>query len=125
MRSIQGFARFAIIPFHAQLLVLAIELIRDIRILTVAGGVFTVGSLSLTPFSGIWIGRIDMATRLACAVAFLIWFFHAYRNIERAAIPDRKYSSTWAVVGFLVPFLNLAPLLRDAGSASGIRLACR
>jgi hypothetical protein len=62
---------------------------------------------------------------LACAIAFLIWFHHAHRNLSRGGLRRLSYSPGWAVGGFFVPFLNLVrpfQVMKEVFSGS-VRLA--
>lgn len=40
------------------------------------------------------------------AIAFLFWFYRAYRNLIRTGIRDVRYSTGWAVGGWFIPFFN-------------------
>ena len=44
---------------------------------------------------------------LATGVAFLVWFWRAYRNLDALDLP-RRYGTGWAIGGWFVPFLNFA-----------------
>jgi Domain of unknown function (DUF4328)/Uncharacterised protein family UPF0547/Protein of unknown function (DUF2510) len=41
------------------------------------------------------------------AIAFLFWFYRAYRNLIRTGIRDVRYGPGWAVGGWFIPFFNL------------------
>lgn len=41
------------------------------------------------------------------ALAFLFWFYRAYRNLIRTGIRDVRYGPGWAVGGWFIPFFNL------------------
>jgi hypothetical protein len=40
------------------------------------------------------------------AIAFLFWFYRAYRNLIRTGIRDVRFSTGWAVGGWFIPFFN-------------------
>lgn len=40
------------------------------------------------------------------ALAFLFWFYRAYRNLIRTGIRDVRFSTGWAVGGWFIPFFN-------------------
>lgn len=52
------------------------------------------------------IGQIAIA--IVCAVPFCMWFYQAYKNLLVLGVRGLKYSPSWAVGGFFVPFLNLS-----------------
>ncbi|MBS1910731.1 MAG: DUF4328 domain-containing protein [Bacteroidetes bacterium] len=106
MRSIQGFARFATIALYANLLFIAIELITDVRLISLGSTAFIIRNILLGSIGSALIPRISTAVQLICIVAFLLWFFHAYRNLQDTGVPDLNYSPAWAEAGFFVPFLN-------------------
>lgn len=41
------------------------------------------------------------------AIAFLFWFYRAYKNLVLGEVAERKYSTRWAIGGFFIPFANL------------------
>lgn len=41
------------------------------------------------------------------AILFIVWFFHAYRNLGRAGIGGLRYTPGWAIGAWFIPFLNL------------------
>jgi hypothetical protein len=41
----------------------------------------------------------------ATAIAFIVWFWRAYRNLEALGLPAR-HAAGWAIGGWFVPFLN-------------------
>ena len=53
------------------------------------------------------IGLGQAGLYLICAVAFLVWFHRAHKNLSAGGLRDLRYSPGWAVGGFFVPFLNL------------------
>ena len=53
------------------------------------------------------IGILQFLLFLGTAVAFLMWFHRAHKNLTSLGGRDLKYSPGWAVGGFFVPFLNL------------------
>ena len=54
------------------------------------------------------IHTISLLAYLVAAVAFLFWFYRAYRNLIRTGIRDVRYGTGWAVGGWFIPFFNLA-----------------
>src|SRR5689334_7274535 len=48
-----------------------------------------------------------LALLVATAVAFLIWFHRAHKNLPALGARELKYTPGWAVGGFFVPLLNL------------------
>ena len=52
------------------------------------------------------IGQLQLLVLLASALAFLIWFHRAHKNLPALGGRELKYSPRWAVGGFFVPFLN-------------------
>jgi len=40
-------------------------------------------------------------------IAFLPWFFRAYRNLARFGIPDLRYAPGWAIGSWFIPIFNL------------------
>ncbi len=53
------------------------------------------------------IHTIALITYLVTAIAFLFWFYRAYRNLIRTGIRDVRYGTGWAVGGWFIPFFNL------------------
>ncbi len=53
------------------------------------------------------IGVLQFLLVLGTAVAFLMWFQRAHKNLPGLGGRELKYSPGWAVGGFFVPFLNL------------------
>ena len=49
----------------------------------------------------------DLLAHLVTAVAFLMWFHRAHRNLPALLATQIQYSPGWAVGGWFVPFLNL------------------
>lgn len=47
-------------------------------------------------------------TLFLAGIAFIWWFHRAYRNLSPHGIAELRFSSRWAIGGWLVPFLNLA-----------------
>jgi hypothetical protein len=54
------------------------------------------------------IHTISLLTYLVSTVAFLFWFYRAYRNLIRTGIRDVRFGTGWAVGGWFIPFFNLA-----------------
>lgn len=52
------------------------------------------------------VGILQLCAFLGCAVAFLVWFHRAHKNLQ-AGVDHLRYTPAWAVGGFFVPFLNL------------------
>lgn len=52
------------------------------------------------------IHTISLLAYLMTAVAFLFWFYRAYRNLIRTGIRDVRYGTGWAVGGWFIPFFN-------------------
>jgi hypothetical protein len=64
------------------------------------------------------------------ALAFLFWFYRAYRNLIRTGIRDVRYSTGWAVGGWFIPFFNLVrpkqvanDIWRGSASAATVGIA--
>ncbi len=55
-----------------------------------------------------FIGILQFSLLVGTAVAFLMWFHRAHRNLPALGCDDLEYSPRWAVGGFFVPILNLA-----------------
>ncbi len=55
----------------------------------------------------IMVGFAQMAVFLATAIAFLMWFHRAHRNLPSLGCRNLKYSPGWAVGAWFVPILNL------------------
>lgn len=53
------------------------------------------------------IHTISLLTYLVTTIAFLFWFYRAYRNLIRTGIHDVRYGTGWAVGGWFIPFFNL------------------
>ncbi len=53
------------------------------------------------------IGIAQFGVLVGTAIAFLMWFHRAHRNLPALGSRHLKYSPGWAVGGFFVPFLNL------------------
>jgi hypothetical protein len=47
-----------------------------------------------------------LTTLVIAAVAFLVWFYRAYRNLPRRGIADLRYGPGWAIGAWFVPILN-------------------
>ena len=65
---------------------------------------------------------------LSAAIAFLVWFSRAYRNLGRLGVPGLRYTPGWAVGAWFVPILNLfrpKQVANDIWRASDPRLARR
>ncbi len=60
------------------------------------------------------VGVLGMGVLLASVCSFLIWFHRAYRRLEVLEVGNRRYSATWAVLGWFIPFLNLVRPYRVA-----------
>jgi hypothetical protein len=74
----------------------------------------TRGNAMLLPLAGI-------ALNVGSAVAFLVWFARARRNLPALGIEDCQYEQWWAVGGFLIPVLNLVrpfQVMREIWNAS-------
>jgi hypothetical protein len=56
---------------------------------------------------GAVIGVLYVGALLACAIAFLMWFHRAHKNLKLGGLDGLRYTPGWAVGGFFVPFLNL------------------
>lgn len=41
------------------------------------------------------------------AIAFLMWFYRARKNLQYFDVPGPLYSPVWAVIGFFIPVFNL------------------
>jgi hypothetical protein len=54
-----------------------------------------------------FIGLLQFVLFLGTAVAFLVWFRAAHRNLTALGCRNLKYTPGWAVGGFFVPVLNL------------------
>jgi len=54
------------------------------------------------------ISILQVVVSVGTAIAFLMWFHRAYKNLPALGGRQLKYSPGWAVGGFFVPFLNLA-----------------
>jgi len=54
------------------------------------------------------IAIVNVGTWIACVVAFLMWFYRAYKNLQSAGYKDLRFTPGWAIGGFFVPILNLA-----------------
>jgi hypothetical protein len=50
---------------------------------------------------------IVLIAEAVTAIAFLFWFYRAYRNLIRTGIRDVRYGPGWAVGGWFIPFFNL------------------
>ena len=44
---------------------------------------------------------------LLSGITFLMWFYRARCNLERAKLTGFKYTSKWSILGFFVPILNI------------------
>lgn len=53
------------------------------------------------------LARVALASRVLCAVAFLLWFYRAHEWVQMNGPRRLERSSGWAVGSFFVPFLNL------------------
>jgi hypothetical protein len=53
------------------------------------------------------IGLLQILLFIGTAVAFLIWFHRAHKNLPVLGSRELLYTPGWAVGGFFVPFLNL------------------
>jgi hypothetical protein len=53
------------------------------------------------------VGLLQSGSYIACAIAFLIWYARAYRNIERLGARGSFRSRRWAVISWFIPFVNL------------------
>jgi hypothetical protein len=50
---------------------------------------------------------VQLLVGLFVLIAFLKWKFRAYKNIEGFGAEDLRYSPTWAVVYYFIPFVSL------------------
>lgn len=50
---------------------------------------------------------ILLIAELVTALAFILWFYRAYRNLIRTGIRDVRFSTGWAVGAWFIPFFNL------------------
>jgi amino acid transporter len=61
-----------------------------------------------------------LVTYFISAISFLTWFYRAYKNLEFGGFP-LKHKSSWTVVGFMIPILNLRrpfDMMEELSSAS-------
>jgi hypothetical protein len=65
-----------------------------------------------------------VALLAATGVAFIVWFWRAYRNLEALGLPTR-YTPGWAIGGWFVPFLNLVRPKQVADDLWGAVTAAR
>jgi hypothetical protein len=52
-------------------------------------------------------GLLQAGSYLACAIAFLIWYGRAYRNLERLGARGLRYGKRWAIAYWFIPIGNL------------------
>lgn len=50
---------------------------------------------------------ITLILILVAALAFLTWFYRAYRNLPRAGMRELRFGPGWAIGGWFIPFFNL------------------
>jgi hypothetical protein len=50
---------------------------------------------------------LSLAALVATSVAFIVWFFRAYVNIERLGARELRATKGWSIGAWFVPFLNL------------------
>lgn len=53
------------------------------------------------------LGWVQLAVYLGCIVAFLLWFYRTHKNLISGGLEDLRYTSTWTVLGFFIPVVNL------------------
>ncbi len=104
------------------------------KTLIVAGAVFSVLSLFISPFQLMFsplaeddaaaaenvgallyallllgLGSLQIIVYIATVIVFLMWLYRSYENLPAFGTPARslEYSSGWAVGSFFIPFVNL------------------
>ena len=65
----------------------------------------TIGELSADQHRVNVINGVYVALLVATGIAFVAWFWRAYRNLDALDLP-RRYGAGWAIGGWVVPFLN-------------------
>jgi len=53
------------------------------------------------------VGIIQLVLLVITAIAFLLWYSRAYRNVIALGIRDPRYGTRWAVGSWFVPIVNL------------------
>jgi len=91
----------------AELVIIVLAICAAIDLVAIAIEGYQVLSEALTDQAKPIIGTLQLVTRLAAFVVFLIWFYRAHRNLQALGIRRSRYSSPWTVLLFLVPVLNL------------------
>ena len=70
------------------------------------------------------VNAVFISLLVVTGVAFLVWFWRAYRNVEALGLPAR-YSTGWSVGGWFVPFLNFVRPKQLANDLWGAVTAAR
>jgi hypothetical protein len=53
------------------------------------------------------ISILSLAALVCTGIAFIVWFFRAYQNIERLGARDLRVKHGWAIGSWFVPIVNL------------------
>jgi len=70
------------------------------------------------------VNAVFISLLVVTGVAFLVWFWRAYRNLDALGLPTR-YSTGWSVGGWFVPVLNLVRPKQLANDLWGAVTAAR
>jgi len=73
----------------------------------IAGDLPTLGELTASDHRQAISGALQLAMIVVGAVAFLVWFSPAYKNLTALGADGLRFSSGWAVGAWFVPVLNL------------------
>jgi len=90
----------------AYLLGLGAEIHRLVTLGRIRSGTAGMSEAELTDLLNTGAVLMQLGAQLACAIAFCIWFHHAYRNMGYLG-EMRSHAVGWAPGSFFVPILNL------------------
>lgn len=74
-----------------------------------ADGVLTASEDSFSTITLLYVGAnsLQVLLLIATAIAFLMWLYRAYRNLESLRVGKVEFTAGWAVGWFFIPFANL------------------
>jgi hypothetical protein len=84
-------------------------------------GLATAGEKAAHSFTGDVVFQIQMTLLAATAIAFMTWLYRCRANLRAFGTRRLRYSRNWAILGFLIPVVNLVrpyKVVREVWQAS-------
>jgi hypothetical protein len=110
-RSLTGQARAVKIVFGVMIAVSVLAALSDLLewlLLNrmIAGDPVADSTLHLNDARQALMGLLQLAAFIACWIAFIIWIYAAYGNVDVISRGTRRYDRGWAIGAWFVPILN-------------------